>query len=75
MTRLINNSLENPSFSNVHALLLYPNPTKGILNISVIDAATRFRIFSTTGQEVLSRKFLEQKVAFPIWLRAFVLLK
>jgi hypothetical protein len=75
MTRLINNSPENLSFSNVYALLLYPNPTKGILNISVIDAATHFRIFSTTGQEVLSRKFLEQKVVFPIWLRAFVLLK
>jgi hypothetical protein len=57
MTRLINNSPENLSFSNVYALLLYPNPTKGILNISVIDAATRFRIFSTTGQKCSPENF------------------
>lgn len=62
IARLINNSLDNPTFLQKINLSLYPNPSTGILNIGNIENATGFRIFNIVGQKVHSGKTLENRV-------------
>lgn len=62
IARLLNNSLGTSEFSTNNRLVLYPNPTRSILNISDVAIESNFKIFNLLGQEVKSGKIQDKCV-------------